>query len=246
MLGKATTVHVHHTYFVHFLVMLHDCNLKMPNFKFYRFFLPLNVVPKLILEKFAHIWRVQWIGINATKFKKGEFILKVTFLLPSPSSMLKLPNIIPSNPTPPYHFWGRGRGDRRRERETRGDRSTIYSPLTPMEGLILRATPPFSDFSVKINYYFQIDNGCLIWEIINPSASNIFLFYLRHFHPRPTHIPLNSPSATGFSDLYGGVCKRGAGVWVGGGLLGTIIHVYLYSYFRKGCRKICALDNPER
>ena len=55
MLGKATTLHVHHTYFVHFLVMLHDCNLKMPNFKFYRFFLPLNVVPKSILEKFAHI-----------------------------------------------------------------------------------------------------------------------------------------------------------------------------------------------
>ena len=38
--------------------------------------------------------------------------------------------------------------------------------------------------------------------------------------------------------------ERGAGVW-GGGLLGTN-HVYLYSYFRKGCRKICALNNPER
>ena len=37
--------------------------------------------------------------------------------------------------------------------------------------------------------------------------------------------------------------EREAGVW--GGLLGTN-HVYLYSYFRKGCRKICALDNPER
>ena len=33
--------------------------------------------------------------------------------------------------------------------------------------------------------------------------------------------------------------EQGAGVW--GGLLGTN-HVYLYSYFRKGC----ALDNPER
>ena len=95
-----------------------------------------------------------------------------------------------------------------------------------MKGLILRATPPFSDFSVKINYYFQIDNGCLIWEIINPSASNIFLFYLRHFHPRPTHIPLNSPSATGFSDLYGGVCKRGAGVWGGGGCWAQIMSIY--------------------
>ena len=114
-----------------------------------------------------------------------------------------------------------------------------------MEGLTLRATPPFSDFSVKINYYFQIDNGCPIWEIINPSASNIFLFYLRHFHPDSTHILLNSPSAAGFSDLYGGVCKRGAGGGGVGGLLGTS-HVYLYSYFRKGCWKICALDNPER
>ena len=37
--------------------------------------------------------------------------------------------------------------------------------------------------------------------------------------------------------------ERGATVW--GGLLGTN-HVYLYSYFRKGRWKICALDNPER
>ena len=37
--------------------------------------------------------------------------------------------------------------------------------------------------------------------------------------------------------------ERGEGVW--GGLLGTN-HVYLYSYFRKGCWKICALDNLER
>ena len=140
--------------------------------------------------------------------------------------MLKLPKNIPSNPTPPYHFWGRGRGDRRKERETRGDRSTIYSPLTPMEGLILRATPPFSDFLVKNNYYFQIDNDCLIWQISNPSASNIFLFYLRHFYPHPTHIPLNSPSAAGFSDLYGGVCKRGAGVWGGGGCWAQIMSIY--------------------
>ena len=35
----------------------------------------------------------QQIGINATVFEKREFILKVTFSLPLPSSMLKLPNV---------------------------------------------------------------------------------------------------------------------------------------------------------
>ena len=37
--------------------------------------------------------------------------------------------------------------------------------------------------------------------------------------------------------------ERGAGVW-GEGVCWA--HVCLYSYFRKGCRKICAFNNPER
>ena len=41
--------------------------------------------------KLAYIWRFQGIGINTTKLKKREFIIKVTFSLPSPSSMVKLP-----------------------------------------------------------------------------------------------------------------------------------------------------------
>ena len=41
--------------------------------------------------KFAYICHFQQIGINATVFEKREFILKVTFSLPLPSSMLKLP-----------------------------------------------------------------------------------------------------------------------------------------------------------
>ena len=40
--------------------------------------------------KFAYILHFQQSGINATSWKKCEFILKVTFSLPSPSSMLKL------------------------------------------------------------------------------------------------------------------------------------------------------------
>ena len=40
--------------------------------------------------KFAYICHFQQIGINLTVFGKREFILKVTFSLPLPSSMLKL------------------------------------------------------------------------------------------------------------------------------------------------------------
>ena len=36
-------------------------------------------------------WERGWIGLNARKFKKRKFILKVTYSLPSPLSMLKLP-----------------------------------------------------------------------------------------------------------------------------------------------------------
>ena len=53
----------------------------------------LSVVPKKLTPgKFSYIWHFQESGISATKFETDrEFILKVTFSLPSPSSMLKLP-----------------------------------------------------------------------------------------------------------------------------------------------------------
>ena len=54
-------------------------------------FLNLSAVPKKSTPgKFAYIWHFQPIRINATKFEKREFILKVTFPLPSPSPLLKL------------------------------------------------------------------------------------------------------------------------------------------------------------
>ena len=43
--------------------------------------------------KFANICHFQQIGINVTVFEKHKFFLKVTFSLPLPSSMLKLPNV---------------------------------------------------------------------------------------------------------------------------------------------------------
>ena len=57
----------------------------------------LESVPKKSTPgKFAYIRHFHRTGINATKFeKKRLFILKVTFLLPSPSSMLKVPLIVP-------------------------------------------------------------------------------------------------------------------------------------------------------
>ena len=52
-----------------------------------------STVPKKSTpRKFIYVGHFQLIGINATMFKKKrEFLLKVMFLLPSPSSMLKLP-----------------------------------------------------------------------------------------------------------------------------------------------------------
>ena len=47
------------------------------------------VLKKSTPEKFSSTCHFQQIGINATK--KGEFILKLTFSLPLPSPMLKLP-----------------------------------------------------------------------------------------------------------------------------------------------------------
>ena len=65
-------------------------------------FLPLNlsaVLKKSTLGKFAYTCHFQQIGINATKIEKREFILKLTFSLPLPSSMLKLPNVATATAT---------------------------------------------------------------------------------------------------------------------------------------------------
>ena len=36
VISQKTTLHVQHTFFVHFLaVVLHDCNVKLPNYTFY-------------------------------------------------------------------------------------------------------------------------------------------------------------------------------------------------------------------
>ena len=50
------------------------------------------LLKKSTSRKFAYICHFQQIGINATVFEKRELILKLTFSLPLPSSMLKLPN----------------------------------------------------------------------------------------------------------------------------------------------------------
>ena len=73
------------------LLSLHDYDVKIPiNYKFYGG-RKNKLLKKSTPGKFAYICHFQRIGINATKFKKREFILKVSFSLPLPSSMLKLP-----------------------------------------------------------------------------------------------------------------------------------------------------------
>ena len=44
--------------------------------------------------KFAYTCHFQQIGINATKIEKTGILLNLTFSLPLPSSMLKLPNAV--------------------------------------------------------------------------------------------------------------------------------------------------------
>ena len=60
----------------------------LPPSPFFSFFFRVRW---LFAGKFADIWQYQRTGISMTKFLKYEFILKVTFSLASPSSMLKLP-----------------------------------------------------------------------------------------------------------------------------------------------------------
>ena len=79
------------------LPSLHDLDVKMPNFMFYG-------GRKQATTNFSFSPKLEWgpqelnsreirrIRINTTKFKKRDFILTVTFLLPSPSLMRKLAN----------------------------------------------------------------------------------------------------------------------------------------------------------
>ena len=52
------------------------------------------VLKKSTPGKFAYTCHFQQIGINATKIEKTGILLKVTFSLPLPSSMLKLANAV--------------------------------------------------------------------------------------------------------------------------------------------------------
>ena len=79
---------LHHTFFIHLFSVTarlrRENALKMPNFRFMEnckqatLFKPESGPKKSTPRKFAYISHFQWIGINATKFEKREFILKVT------------------------------------------------------------------------------------------------------------------------------------------------------------------------
>ena len=87
---------MHHAFLYISLLSLHDYDMKMKTSDDESFFLFLNlseVSKNSTPWKFAYIWHFQRIRINTTKFEEREFILKVTFLVPSPSLMLKLPRL---------------------------------------------------------------------------------------------------------------------------------------------------------
>ena len=75
-------------FFIHFFSVTarlrRENALKMPNFRFMKnckqatLFKPESGPKKSTPRKFAYISHFQWIGINATKFEKREFVLKVT------------------------------------------------------------------------------------------------------------------------------------------------------------------------
>ena len=94
---------MHHAFLYNSLPSLDDYDVKMPYCKFYggrkqettnlvsRSLKLSALLKKSTPGKFAYICHFQQSGINATVFEKRELILKVTFSLPLPSSMLKLP-----------------------------------------------------------------------------------------------------------------------------------------------------------
>ena len=93
---------MHHAFLYISLPSLHDYDVKMPNCKFMedvnkRRRISVSLYNALFKKsppgKFANICHFQQIGINVTVFEKRKFFLKVTFSLPLPSSMLKLPNV---------------------------------------------------------------------------------------------------------------------------------------------------------
>ena len=92
---------MHHAFLYISLLSLHDYNMKMPNCKFYGGY-------KQAVANLSFSSKLEWglqefnsmeiclhltFSANYKSLKKREFILKVTFLVPSASSMLKLPRL---------------------------------------------------------------------------------------------------------------------------------------------------------
>ena len=97
LLSRKTTLHVHHTFLYISLSPLHE--VKMSNSTFYwgrkqettKFsFSFLCGLQEINSGTFAYTWHFQQFGTRQS-LKKYELILNVTFSLPLPSSMLKLP-----------------------------------------------------------------------------------------------------------------------------------------------------------
>ena len=104
--SKTTTLHVHHAFLYISLPSLHDYDGKMPDFtlyggewrsddEFFVLFLNLSAVPKKQLSENSPTFDI-FSGLEYTRqrLKKREYLFKVTFSLPSPSSMLKLPKVV--------------------------------------------------------------------------------------------------------------------------------------------------------
>ena len=104
LLTRKTTLHVHHTFSHISLPPLHE--VKMSNSTFYlgrkqettKFSFSFLCGPQEINSGTSYTWHFQQFGTRQS-LKKHELILNVTFSLPLPSSMLKLP----------IFFRGRGR-----------------------------------------------------------------------------------------------------------------------------------------
>ena len=102
LLRKTTTLHVHHAFLYISLPSLHYYDVKMPNCKFYGGRIQATTT-SFSLSKLECLHQefnsreirlhlrsaANWSKRNKV-WKKGEFILKATFSLPFPSSMLKL------------------------------------------------------------------------------------------------------------------------------------------------------------
>ena len=103
LISKTTTSHVHHTFLYISFPLLHDCDVKMPNFAFYggrrqattiyfSFWAWIWSLENSTSGGFAYNWQSKWVGIIAIKTERTEIHFFSDVLVAVASLDLKVPS----------------------------------------------------------------------------------------------------------------------------------------------------------